>query len=826
MTTFTYLPYKNTDTIDWTSSLSTFLTSTFGRSFTSEISPSFQQFDKLRKDIEHATIKDAEKIIPIYFNYLTQLDSLKLRLPMDIVLASNDLAFSWTDVFGDDKHEKINQKSLSYEKASVLFNLASLNSYLGVICASLLNWKLAILHFSNASGILEYMSKHFLHAPTNDLNIEITKGFSYLMLAQAQECFLFNYMQSPNIKHSLASRLSEGVSLIYNSAYNLLANSNTKSKEFENKANYFHNFALFHSAENYMELTKIGYAIPVFKTAMNSINSRIKFESNQMDEGLLQLFKSLQKETKEKIIELEKDNDLIYHQSIVEGSNIPTIKPMDGVKIISLDTQLKNSGFKDLFAKIVPMEAHKGMSIYSEKQAQVLRDYNEKIEISNEKVKSFFEFSKLPNCVIDIQKLLKAPDLITQEEDREKEDEYPRVLAMAHELESSLDLDYSRDMQNVQYKRDKILKLISEAEESLVRDDKNMLIKGLPSNPELVKLRDEVSTTRKILTEAGISDSKLSDLWKKYEVEITVLRDGTTGVQKWLNENENLNTKKLIESISLLDIDDDINNSDELDLRTANHLIDSIYQLKKSLELLMSERNSTLKDLKTAMHNEDISSVLIKYNGASPEELDKVFTEELQKYESYTSRIDGLVSVQDDKILELKDLLNRLLDLKIIKKKIEEKKKERSTIKAKLTRLVSAYDSWKLCLKGINEALEFYTKLLDRTSLIINRINDLVSQRENIVDSRQSISSATSSGFGGYTMNIPQFSQQEHQQQMPPPSYSNTINARSGSDVGSVPPLPTKPNYTGGINLSNQPYTTPSVYDPNMYSQFGQNWKQ
>lgn len=821
MSLFISLPYKTTESLDWTISLNNFLTSTFGRSFTAEITSSIEQLNKLRIDIEHSNIKDAEKIIPIFLNYIVQLDSLGLRLPMDIVIASNELEFCWTDVFGGkSKPQIVKQKSLSFEKASVLFNLSSLYSYLGIKSASALDWKNAILYFTHASGILKFISKHFLHSPTNDLAVDLTKGYSYLMLAQGQECFLWNYMQSPGgLKHSLVSRLSEGVGSTYKLAYDLLSPCNFKinADEIDFKASYFHAFALFHSSQNYMESKQVGYAIVVNQITKDTLNSKLTQTNKNINSGLTQLCKELNQEVKSKLSELEKDNDLIYNQPLPSTSNIPSVKAMEGAKEVPLEVQLQKFEFKDLFDKIVPMEAHKGMSIYSERQAEILRDYNDRVSVSNEKVQSFFEFSKLPNTIIDIRKLLKDSNPVTLEEDREKEDDYPRVLAMAHELENSLGSNYLKDMENVEKKREGILKQLDNADEYLSRDDKNTLVKGLSENSELNKLKDEVLSTRRILTEAGISDSKLLNLWNKFETEIKVLQSGTNGVQKWLNDSTSDNSvKKLSENISLLDIDDDIHNSDELDLRTADHLIEHIYQLKKSLELLVDERNSTLTDLKNSMHNEDISSVLIKYSGAREDELEKVFDEQLKKYESYTSRIDGLVSLQDDKILELKDLLNRLLDLPIVKKKVEKKKTERSTVKVKISRLINAYDSWKLCTKGSSEALEFYTRLIGRTSNIVNKIHDIVNQRENYSsDPRPSVSSITSGGFGGYTMNIPQY-----QQQPPPPGYS-IYNTGSGLEGTSGPPLPSKPNYTG-----NQPYTTPSVYDPDMYSQFGQNWKQ
>lgn len=836
MTTFIHLPEKTTTKIKWESSLTQFLDQTFGKSFRDEISASITQLDKLRTDIQHSSVSDGDALIPIYMNYITQLNSLELRLPMNSVITGGEIEFSWTDAF-DSKDKPVQQHSLSFEKASILFSLASIYTYIAALSSSSMDWKNAILNFSKSAGVLEFISIHFLHAPTNDLKVDTTKGLSKLMCAQAQECFLWNYMQSDNIKHSLVSRLAEGTSKSYSTALELLEKSKVKldcNDEIHLKSLYFHSFALFHYAQNYVETNKMGFAIVLCNSAnLNYSESKRLIGlsgKGKIDPGIIRLNDTLNEEIEDKLKEWQKDNDLIYHQSIPDKTNIPTIKSMEGAKSIPFETQLKNSKCKDLFEKIVPMEAHQFMSIYSEKQAQITRKLGEKIEIANEEIKSLFEFSRLPKSVIEIQNLLRESNSVIEEEEREKEDNYPRVLAMAHEIESksSATTDFEDIIQKVQNKREFIIKQIEEADSWLLKDEKNVLIKGLPQSSELSKLKDEISNTKNTLSEAENSDNKLTDIWNKFKVEILVLKTGSSGVQKWLSQNEKPEDK-LSNQISLLDLDDSNANSDAFDLKIAQRLIENIYSLKKSLDLLIEERNTTLKDLKTAMHSEDISSILINHRGASESELDEVFNQQLSKYDSYVSRLEALISVQDDKIIELKDALNRLLDLNIVKKKIEEKRKERSTIKAKLTRLINAYDTYKLCNKGSNEALEFYVKLGDRTKSIVGNIYDLVNRRDSInYEQRGSISSAMSTGFGGHTINNydqPIYSQQQYPQQQPP-SYSNINTTSYQNTVDSVssgvpPPIPSKPNSTG----NQQPYSTPSVYNPNMYSQFGQNWK-
>lgn len=43
----------------------------------------------------------------------------------------------------------------------------------------------------------------------------------------------------------------------------------------------------------------------------------------------------------------------------------------------------------DIFARLVPMEAHEASSLYSERKAKVLRKYAELIEIKDQKLAEF-----------------------------------------------------------------------------------------------------------------------------------------------------------------------------------------------------------------------------------------------------------------------------------------------------------------------------------------------------------------------------------------------------------------------------------------------------
>jgi hypothetical protein len=89
-------------------------------------------------------------------------------------------------------HKATSQFSLAYEKASTIFNIASV---LSAIAASQNRFepeglKRASNFFQASAGMYTYINDNFLHAPSTDLSRDTVKLLSQLMLTQAQECFL------------------------------------------------------------------------------------------------------------------------------------------------------------------------------------------------------------------------------------------------------------------------------------------------------------------------------------------------------------------------------------------------------------------------------------------------------------------------------------------------------------------------------------------------------------------------------------------------------------------------------------------------------------
>lgn len=125
------------------------------------------------------------------------------------------MTFSWYDAFNRTMHT---QSSLTFEKASVMFQIAAIHSSIAssqnrVDIQSLTR---AFYYFRACAGILIYINEAFLYPPSQDLRPDIIKCLAELSLAQATEVFL-ERCHITNESEGLLSRLSAQISSMYNS---------------------------------------------------------------------------------------------------------------------------------------------------------------------------------------------------------------------------------------------------------------------------------------------------------------------------------------------------------------------------------------------------------------------------------------------------------------------------------------------------------------------------------------------------------------------------------------------------------------------------------
>jgi tyrosine-protein phosphatase non-receptor type 23 len=138
----------------------------------------------------------------------------------------------------------ISQHSLAYEKASIIFNIASVLSSLGArtnrlssgisslapasaatgvtspfanadaASTSASGTKLAYTSLRQAAGMLNYINDNFLHAPSSDMSKDVIRWLVDVQLAQATEVFWERTLEEKK-GGSLVARLAAQVTLMY-----------------------------------------------------------------------------------------------------------------------------------------------------------------------------------------------------------------------------------------------------------------------------------------------------------------------------------------------------------------------------------------------------------------------------------------------------------------------------------------------------------------------------------------------------------------------------------------------------------------------------------
>jgi tyrosine-protein phosphatase non-receptor type 23 len=74
-----------------------------------------------------------------------------------------------------------------------------------------------------------------------------------------------------------------------------------------------------------------------------------------------------------KLDHAKKENEFIYHEKVVDVDTLPEIKGASLVKGIPFDVSDPEVSGKDIFHRLVPLEAHEASSLYSEEHAKLLR---------------------------------------------------------------------------------------------------------------------------------------------------------------------------------------------------------------------------------------------------------------------------------------------------------------------------------------------------------------------------------------------------------------------------------------------------------------------
>ena len=528
--------------------------------------------------------------------------------------------FPWKDAF---TNKQITQTSIAYEKASVIFLIASTHSSI----ASSQNrsdpegLKRAYNYFRTCAGMLTYINENFLHAPSTDLSREVIKFLISLILAQGNEVFLekcISEKKAPVLISKLASHvaysytsLSEEVKEFMGKGIldrNWVTIIQAKAKYFASVTQYQRGLVDDAAGKHGDALTRFTLAETNAKEANKIALSFASLFVNQLSPNLPpDAGPSLQELTKAHLAvcttqknDAQKTNDLIYNAILPSPETIPIVDKTSATTPITIQEVYGNPDVQkvigqDIFIKLVPLSVHESASVYSEEKAKLVRSEVEKVDVAEGEVKSVLDSLGVREGLSRYKSMVEGSigreeevplevrrwrDDIRVIEEREPVD---RLLSQLASLKASVQAELdgvSRDLEieskDCETMRVKYDSWSQEPSASLTKD-----------------IRQDLKSHFTALEAAGVSDEQVVQLWGAVNADIGLL----------LSEELDVVFRESVERSSsqgesLLDLDVSSEMKDEEEKRRIEQLVNEIEDRLNGLHKISKERDQVLRDLK------------------------------------------------------------------------------------------------------------------------------------------------------------------------------------------------------------------------------------
>lgn len=237
--------------------------------------------------------------------------------------------------------------------------------------------------------------------PTADMSSGALQTLINLMLAQAQEC-IWQRAAMDQLRDGTIARLAIKIAEFYDAAYELATHSSTQGvfpkpwlTHMQVKALHFNAAAQFRKSCECISQNKYGEEVARLRIA-NSLVKRAfdmvkSFFSGTpvVSNTVISDLRSLQQIIQTNLARAEKDNDVIYLETLPSESALPPIQKSEMVKptppaeiadpvAIMLANERRGSPHPviglPLFQKLVPFAVHQAASVYVDRKERVIKE--------------------------------------------------------------------------------------------------------------------------------------------------------------------------------------------------------------------------------------------------------------------------------------------------------------------------------------------------------------------------------------------------------------------------------------------------------------------
>jgi programmed cell death 6-interacting protein len=336
--------------------------------------------------------------------------------------------------------------------------------------------------------------------------------------------------------------------------------------------------------------------------AANSFPSSVPANANMASETgavLAEMAKKHVTNVQEKLAELSKDNDYIYHQGIPNEASLSPIAKMPAAKAIPVSELYQGQDIQriigpDIFQKIVPLAVTESASLYDEEKAKLIRAESERVEVANDEMAASLDYLKLPDS-LNVLRGGMDQDMMVDDDFRK----WCEELAGHQSFTTAFD-QLSRDKAEITTLLDASSKQL-DMEESVcekMRSKYGHEWTQQPSSRLTATLRSDVKNYRGAVEEASTSDAQLYSTFRQCEADFDEMRSaGET------DEADVLYSRAMVKAGAAKGksprpmegslIDDDIDEGP-----TVADQIGAVEDLLRKLNLVKKERTQILKDLK------------------------------------------------------------------------------------------------------------------------------------------------------------------------------------------------------------------------------------
>lgn len=336
----------------------------------------------------------------------------------------------------------------------------------------------------------------------------------------------------------------------------------------------------------------------------NSFPGNVPANSNLTSETgstFIELTKRHLANVQEKLVELVKDNDYIYHQTIPAEAALTVIPKLPAAKAIPVSELYAGQDIQritgpDIFQKIVPMSVTESASLYDEEKAKLVRAETERVETANSEMAASLDYLRLPGALQVLKggfdhELTADDDFRGWCDDIAVHDSPASTFDFLKSSKESIVTVLDKSNRQLEMEESVCEKMRSKYEADWTQQ---------PSSRLTSTLKGDIRNYRDALEEAARSDGQLYSKWRQSEVDFNEMRRASESgepdvlFQKALIQvgGKRGNVGSPIGEGNLLDDDFGDGGLSVMDQ------VAKVEEILKKLNLIKRERAQVLKDLK------------------------------------------------------------------------------------------------------------------------------------------------------------------------------------------------------------------------------------